>query len=165
MRSRAAARFWSCPRCSLAVTVRTPPARRPCSRQSILLRSHSGTDRDRARSKDSSTRLSAVFTPCPPGPEDREKRSLKSAADTTNVRVTIKSSATPTTLGRPPTAGLASQGTNTTEPTVLRPCRSVCALAASASGYRSLTVTLMVSVAIASSSSPARQENSSAVLV
>ena len=57
------------------------------------------------------------------------------------------------------------QGTSTTEPTVLRPCRSRWACSASSRRYRSLTVMVMVPSAIASSSSPARQANSSAVRV
>ena len=40
-----------------------------------------------ATSYDSSTLLSVVLTPCPPGPEDRENRSLSSASGTTNDRV------------------------------------------------------------------------------
>lgn len=124
MRSRAAARFCSCARCSLAVTVSTPSVRRPRSRHSIRYRKCSGTDEERATSKDSSTRLSVVLTPCPPGPDDLENRSLRSRAGITRVRVTARSSATPIRVG-------ADKGTSTTDPTVLRPCGSMCALGGS----------------------------------
>ena len=36
-----------------------------------------------ATSQDSSTRESAVLTPCPPGPDEREKRQLSSASGIT----------------------------------------------------------------------------------
>jgi hypothetical protein len=45
-------------------------------------------------SKDSSTRLSVVFTDCPPGPDDRENRSRSSAAGITSQLFTRRSSAT-----------------------------------------------------------------------
>jgi hypothetical protein len=45
-----------------------------------------------ATSYDSSTRLSAVFTPCPPGPPDRENRYLSSLSQTVSDREMTRSS-------------------------------------------------------------------------
>ena len=74
-RTRAASRFISWLRSVSAVTVTTPSVSRPASRPRARFFSRSGRDGDRAISKDSSTRLSVVFTDWPPGPDDREKRS------------------------------------------------------------------------------------------
>ena len=75
IRSRAARRLASWARCSHAATVTTPSTSRPSSRASIRARVVSGSDGERATSKESSTRESAVFTPWPPGPDERENRS------------------------------------------------------------------------------------------
>src|ERR1700737_1978327 len=56
----------------------TPPASLPARRSAALVRAHSGSADDRSTSKESSTRLSAVLTDWPPGPDDREKRSCSS---------------------------------------------------------------------------------------
>jgi polyphosphate glucokinase len=65
---RAARRFCSCERCSLAVTVSTPSTSRLASRSSALACRAGGSAVVRARSHDSSTRLSLVLTDWPPGP-------------------------------------------------------------------------------------------------
>jgi hypothetical protein len=70
----AACRLRSWERCSEAVTVSTPPASLPASARSARSLSSGGSADVEARSKDSSTRLSAVLTDCPPGPGDLEKR-------------------------------------------------------------------------------------------
>ena len=80
----ASSRFWSCDRCALALTVSTPLTRRGPSRSSALRLRCSGSAVVWARSKTSSTRESVVFTPCPPGPDEREKRQLTSAAGITD---------------------------------------------------------------------------------
>ena len=43
-----------------------------------------GNEGERATSNDSSTRESVVFTPCPPGPEERENRQCSSRAGSTS---------------------------------------------------------------------------------
>jgi len=93
-RARAASRFISWLRSVSATTVRVPSASRAASRDSARVRSRSGSDGERAMSKDSSTRLSVVFTDCPPGPDDRENRSRSSAAGITSQLFTRRSSAT-----------------------------------------------------------------------
>jgi hypothetical protein len=72
--------------------VSTPPASRPASRSVILSRAHSGSATDRSTSKESSTRLSAVLTDWPPGPDDREKRSCSSLPGITSQPFTRRSS-------------------------------------------------------------------------
>ena len=85
-RCRAAARFRHCERCSSASTVSTVPA----SRGERARRTRSRCDSSRAvvapRSMLSWTRESVVLTCWPPGPEDRENRSISSAAGTVSPR-------------------------------------------------------------------------------
>jgi hypothetical protein len=73
-RARAAFRLRNCARCSDAVIVSTPSTTRLLSRS----RSRSLWSGERmaepAISHTSSALESAVFTPCPPGPDDRENR-------------------------------------------------------------------------------------------
>ena len=52
-----------------------------------------------AGATDSSTRESAVLTPCPPGPEERENRQLSAAAGTTTEPVTARSPEASSTAG------------------------------------------------------------------
>jgi hypothetical protein len=78
-RFAAAWRLRSWDRCSEAVTVSTPPTSLPARARIARSLSAGGSTDVAARSKDSSTRLSAVFTDCPPGPGDREKRHDSSA--------------------------------------------------------------------------------------
>ena len=47
----------------------------------------------------SSTRLSAVFTPWPPGPDERENRQVNSAADNVSDALIRSGSATPSATG------------------------------------------------------------------
>ena len=155
MRSRAAARFCSWPRCSLAVTVSTPPASRLAQPAEHLVAQPLG---HRPRAGHVEGQLDAAVGgvhPCPPGPEDLEKRSLSSAAGTTKPRVTTRSSATRDRLGNQHHGadGLAALQVG------VRLGR-VGQRVALADRHRRC-----VPVAIASSSSPARQENSSAVRV
>lgn len=77
-RASAASRFRSCERCSEAVIVSTPPTNRPASRSIALAFSPGESKSEPARSQDNSTRESVVFTPCPPGPLEREKRQFSS---------------------------------------------------------------------------------------
>ena len=70
MRSRAASRFRSCDRSSDAVTVSTPSTSRPESRSSARLRCTGPRALVFATSTLSSTRVSAVLTDCPPGPDE-----------------------------------------------------------------------------------------------
>ena len=92
-RSRAARRLASWVRCSDAATVSTPSTSRPASWSSTRRRTWSGRA-EPAASHTSSTRESVVFTPWPPGPEDRLNRSLSSDPGITRVRVTGRSSGT-----------------------------------------------------------------------
>jgi hypothetical protein len=92
---RAARRLASWVRCSDAVTEMTPSVRRLDSLRSTRDRSSGGMLALPATSYRSSTRESAVLTPCPPGPELREKRSRSSPAGTTQRPRTTRSSATP----------------------------------------------------------------------
>jgi hypothetical protein len=73
-RARAASRLRSCARCSDAVIVSTPSTRRLLRRSRSRSRWSEERTPERATSHTSSARESAVFTPCPPGPDDRENR-------------------------------------------------------------------------------------------
>ncbi len=73
-RARAASLLRNCARCSDAVIVSTPSTRRPLRRSRSRSRWSGERTAEAAASHTSSTRESAVFTPCPPGPEDRENR-------------------------------------------------------------------------------------------
>lgn len=71
-RSRAASRFASWLRCSVAVMTRNPSleTRLPAI-ESNRRRTESGNDRDCATLKRSWTPVSVLLTCCPPGPDDR----------------------------------------------------------------------------------------------
>ena len=73
-RRSAASRFRSCERCSDAVMLSTPSVNRPASRSNALARCVSLSEGELAMSKSNSARESVVFTPWPPGPDDRENR-------------------------------------------------------------------------------------------
>jgi hypothetical protein len=73
-RARAAFRLRNCSRCSDAAIVRTPSTTRPLRRSSSRSRWSGERTAEPATSHTSSARESAVFTPCPPGPDDRENR-------------------------------------------------------------------------------------------
>src|SRR5215471_8163339 len=94
-RALAPCRLASWLRCSEAATVSTPPASRPASRSLILDRAQSGSTDDRPTSKESSTRLSAVLTDWPPGPDDLEKRSCSSLPGIVSQPFTRRSSGIP----------------------------------------------------------------------
>lgn len=80
----AARRFWYWERCSLALTVKTVPVRRPERLRRARERWMSFNAVVVATSKLSCTRESVVFTPCPPGPEACVKRSTSSLSGTTS---------------------------------------------------------------------------------
>lgn len=82
----AACRLRNWERCSEAATVRTPSVSRPASARSARSFAVGGRAEVPARSKDSSTLLSAVLTDWPPGPGDLEKRHVSSAGDRTVPR-------------------------------------------------------------------------------
>ncbi len=73
-RARAASLLRSWVRYSDAVIVSTPPTRRPLSRSRSRSRWSGERTAEPAASQTISARESAVFTPCPPGPDDRENR-------------------------------------------------------------------------------------------
>jgi hypothetical protein len=73
-RARAASLLRNCARCSDAVIVSTPSTRRPLKRSRSRSRWSGERTAEPAASHRSSARESAVFTPCPPGPEERENR-------------------------------------------------------------------------------------------
>lgn len=77
-RRSASSRLRSWDRSSDAVTERTPSTRRFASRCRARALSGSGSAAEASRSQLTVTRLSVVFTPCPPGPEDLEKRQASS---------------------------------------------------------------------------------------
>ena len=77
-RTRAATRLRCCERCSEALTTSRGP-----SRLTARARWVSVSDGEPARSSESSTRLSVVFTDCPPGPDDFENCSTSSPAGIT----------------------------------------------------------------------------------
>ena len=79
-RARAASRLRSCDRCSDEVSVTTPSTTRWARRSRARARCTSVSTAEFATSQLSSTRLSLVFTPCPPGPEERLNRSCSSSA-------------------------------------------------------------------------------------
>ena len=85
-------------RCSEAVTVSTPSISLPARARNARSLSTGGSEDVAARSKESSTRLSAVFTDCPPGPGDREKRQDSSAGGITAPR-TLTGGTTGTRIG------------------------------------------------------------------
>ena len=84
----AASRFRSWDRCSDAVTVSTPPTSRPDSRSSARLRCTGPKALVVATSTLSSTRVSAVLTDCPPGPDEWLNLQRKSRAGTRIERLT-----------------------------------------------------------------------------
>src|SRR5579875_1290694 len=84
----AASRFRSWERCSAATTVSTPSVSLPESASSARSFSRGGSAFDPARSNESSTLVSAVFTDCPPGPEDRENLQVSSSGGTRLPRTT-----------------------------------------------------------------------------
>jgi len=88
IRARAASRFLICCRYSDAVTVNDPSVNRPASRCSAVDNTCSGQPVSWERSTDSSTLESAVFTPWPPGPDEREKFHLIALAGTVSAAVT-----------------------------------------------------------------------------
>jgi hypothetical protein len=90
----AACRLRSCDRCSDAAIVITPPVSRPARAFSARSLSTGGSDVVAARSKDSSTRLSAVLTDCPPGPGDLEKRQDSSSGGITTPRTWTENATT-----------------------------------------------------------------------
>src|SRR4051794_18855576 len=63
--------------------VSPPSTSRGASRSSSRARGSSLRTAEPAMSQLSSTRLSVVLTPCPPGPDDRLNRSISSASGTT----------------------------------------------------------------------------------
>jgi len=73
-RARAASLLRNWARCSDAAMDSTPSTRRPLSRSSSRSRWTGERTAEPAASHTSSARESAVFTPCPPGPEERENR-------------------------------------------------------------------------------------------
>ena len=89
-RARAASRLRSCARCSDATIVSTPPTRRPLSRSRTRSRCSGERTADPAASHASSTRESAVFTPCPPGPDDRENRHESSDSGIVTPAATLR---------------------------------------------------------------------------
>jgi len=95
-RNSASRRFCSCARDSEAVMTRHPPVSRGPSRCIARSRRRSGMLGDLARSKMSSTRESVVFTPWPPGPDERENRHESSERGiVTDPRTTISSAMAP----------------------------------------------------------------------
>jgi hypothetical protein len=104
----AACRLRNWDRCSEAVTVSTPSTSLPPRARNARSLSTGGSADVAARSKESSTRLSAVFTDCPPGPGDREKRHDNSAGGITAPR-TLIGGTTATRIGCGPT-GLGHRG-------------------------------------------------------
>ena len=85
-RPSAASRFRACERCSDATTVRTPSTSRPARRSSARARRDGPKAEELATSKSNSTRESVVFTPCPPGPDERENRQTNSDSGITLER-------------------------------------------------------------------------------
>jgi hypothetical protein len=100
----ASSRFMSWLRSPDEAIVSTPSASRFSSRPSARRRAQSGSVGDRRTSNESSTRLSVVFTDCPPGPDEREKRSRSSLAGMISQLFTRNSSATPLVCQRRPFA-------------------------------------------------------------
>lgn len=93
-RAAAASRFRSCERCSDAATTSTPSTSRSPRRDTARSRKNAGIDGLVATSNDNSTRLSVVFTPCPPGPLDLENRHRSSDAGMVTREVTRRSETT-----------------------------------------------------------------------
>lgn len=114
-RASAASRFCNWLRCSLAATVTVPSTSLPTSRSRARTRRCSGSDGDRATSNESSARLSVVLTPCPPGPDEREKRQDSSASGTLSRDVTCSGPGMPTSVEQPN----AGQETAATTPSIL----------------------------------------------
>jgi DNA-binding transcriptional ArsR family regulator len=85
-RLSAAWRFRNCERFSAATIVMTPPTSRPARRSSARARRVGPNAAELATSKSNSTRESVVFTPCPPGPDDRENRQTNSDSGITLER-------------------------------------------------------------------------------
>lgn len=81
-RARAAARLRSWERYSDAAMTTVPSTSRPASASIALSLTGSVSEGDVARSQTSSTRESVVFTPCPPGPDERENRQRSSLSGT-----------------------------------------------------------------------------------
>src|SRR5699024_1289532 len=91
----ASSRLRSWERCSDALTVSTPPV--SCSPSRVRSRSRCPAVRtaEVGTAHESSARVSEVFTCCPPGPEEREKRHWSSAAGMTNSADTCTSTPSP----------------------------------------------------------------------
>src|SRR3954470_1639471 len=94
-RSRAASRLRHCDLNSEAAMVTTPSTSRDCNRSSARALSTSLNADVLATSKLSSTRLSVVFTDCPPGPLDRENRHPSPASGITTPDRTSSPLSTP----------------------------------------------------------------------
>ena len=91
--ARAISRLRSWDRCSDAVTTSDPAIRRCPRRWSSIARCSSDSTAECATFQDSATRLSVVFTCCPPGPEEREKRQTSSEAGIVSAGDTDRSMA------------------------------------------------------------------------
>lgn len=88
---RAISRLRSWERCSEAVTVIRPVMRRRPRRMASVVRSPSESAAESAIFQESSTRLSEVFTCCPPGPDERENRHRSSDAGIVSAGETSRS--------------------------------------------------------------------------
>ena len=114
-RLSAASRFRNCERFSAATIVMTPPTSRPARRSSARARRVGPNAEELATSKSNSTRESVVFTPCPPGPDDRENRQTNSDSGITLERTrsgpgTRQGCSHPQCGEHPPTEGGVSSG-------------------------------------------------------
>ncbi len=88
---KAISRLRSWERCSEAVTVITPVMRRRPRRMASIVRCPSESAAEPAMFQESSTRLSEVFTCCPPGPDERENRQRSSDAGIVSAGDTSRS--------------------------------------------------------------------------
>ncbi len=89
-RSRASFRFRSCVLNRLAsITSTPPPVIRFPSDRTRRSRTSSGSDRELRTLNRSLTAVATLLTFCPPGPEDRKKRSRSSFSSRTIVSVTL----------------------------------------------------------------------------
>lgn len=110
-RALASSRLRACDRCSDETTVRTPSASRAARRSRARALWASSRDVVVEMSRLSWTRESEVFTPCPPGPDECEKRSVNSEAGivtplgSPGPGRTYRSSTTPVCLKEAPAAG------------------------------------------------------------
>ena len=83
--------FWYWERSSDTTIFRQPLAHLFLSSSSNLCLWKGPNTEERFISKTSSTRLSVLFTPCPPGPEDLEKRHFSSLEGITKRELIVKS--------------------------------------------------------------------------